>query len=170
MGRYADSGQVMEILPVFISTAGMTPGQIEFFIETREDEIDARIGRFWNTLPFSGNPPNMLKTLAKLGATIDIRKSKISMEDPSVSAWIVEDEKKFENLITSLVSGTAELISTMGAVIPRTPQIQGQVWSSTAGYKPTMDLRDQSDQHVSRTRRIDEREEDLADMGGSEGW
>ena len=100
MGRYANAGQLVEIQPVFFGTAGLSPNTIEFFIETREDEIDARLGRYWNMQPFSGNPPSMLKTLAKLGAWVDVRKSKISMEDPSVSQWITQDETKFETLIT----------------------------------------------------------------------
>jgi hypothetical protein len=165
MGRYVEAGQIMEILPVFISTAGMTPGQVEFFIEGREDEIDARLGRFWNTTVFSGNAPPMVKTLAKLGATVDIRKSKISMEDPSISQWIVEDEKKFEALITSLVSGTADLVTGSGTVLARTGRMQDQIWSSTKDYAPTMTILDATDQNMSRQRELDEADRQSADAG-----
>ena len=169
MGRYINAEQLAAIQPVFFGTAGMTPGSIEFFIETREDEIDARLGRYWNMQPFSGSAPSMLKTLTKLGAWVDVRKSKISMEDPSISQWIVQDETKFENLMTSLVSGTAELIAADGTVIARTSQLRDQVWSSTKGYKPTMDLRDPTRQRVSRTRLLDERDADLTDSWGAGG-
>ena len=168
MGRYVTTGQIMEILPVFISTAGLTPGQLEFFIETREDEIDARLGRNWDMSVFSGsgNAPPMIRTLAKLGASIDVRKSKISMEDPSVSQWIVEDEKKFENLITSLGSGTADLVNNAGAIIGRRTQTRDMVWSSTKAYQPTMNILDPTEQRKSPSRDLDKKEEMLGDITG----
>jgi len=165
MGRYVNTGQIMEILPVFISTAGMTPGQVEFFIETREDEIDARLGRDWNTAVWSGNAPPMVKTLAKIGATVDIRKSKISMEDPSMSAWIVEDEKKFNELINSLLTGKADIITGSGTVLQRTVSKSAGFWSSTSQYKPTRDVRDVTEQQVSQTRQQDAEDADIADSG-----
>jgi hypothetical protein len=167
MGRYVSAGQIIEILPVFISTAGMTPGQVEFFIETREDEIDARLGRDWNTAVWSGNAPPMVKTLAKLGATVDIRKSKISMEDPSMSAWIVEDEKKFNDLIDSLITSKADIITSSGTVLQRTAPKSAGFWSSTSQYKPTRDIRDVTEQHVSRTRQLAAEAADIADTGGT---
>ena len=166
MGRYVDSGQITEILPVFIATAGLTVGQLEFFIESGEDEIDARLGRNWDMSVFSGsgNTPPMIKTLTKLRASIDIRKSKISMEDPSTSQWIVEDEKKFENLITSLSSGTADLINNAGAIIGRRTQTRDMVWSSTKAYQPTMNFLDPTEQQKSPSRELDKKEDMLGDI------
>jgi hypothetical protein len=152
MGRYVNTGQIMEILPVFISTAGMTPGQVEFFIEIREDEIDARLGKYWNTAVWSGNAPPMIRTLAKLGATVDIRKSKISMEDPSISGWIVEDEKKFEGLIESLIKGTADIVTSSGTILSRLTPKSAAFWSNTKNYHPTFTILDSSEQQVSPNR------------------
>jgi hypothetical protein len=165
MGRYVDAGQIMEILPAFISTAGMTSGQVEFFVETREDEIDARLGRDWDTAVWSGNAPPMVKTLAKLGATVDIRKSKISMEDPSVSQWIVEDEKKFNDIMDLLVTGKADIVTGSGTLLQRRLPKSAGFWSSTSQYKPTRDIRDVTEQHVSRTRKLKEQADDIADSG-----
>lgn len=163
MGRYIDAGHVMEILPVFISTAGMTPGQVEFFIETREDEIDARLGKYWNTAVWSGNTPPMIRTLAKLGATVDIRKSKISMEDPSISGWIVEDEKKFEGLIESLVKGTSDIVTSSGTLLQRLAPKSAGFWSSTKDYHPTFTILDSTEQRVSPNRIQDTLDDQEAD-------
>ena len=54
MGRYIDSGQIVSLMPALISTSALTPGQIEFFIETVEDEIDGRVEALGQTLADDG--------------------------------------------------------------------------------------------------------------------
>lgn len=163
MGRYIEAGQITSILPAFISTAGMTPGEIEFFIETREDEIDARLGRYYNIAVWSGSAPPMIKTLGKNGTVADIIQSKVSMEDPSVSQWASAYGNKFESLITSLVSGTADLVTNSGTIIARSTPKSATFWSSTKGYMPTRNILDPTEQRVSPTRIQDTRDDLDAD-------
>jgi hypothetical protein len=159
MGRYVDAGQVQSILPALISTAGMTPGEVEFFIETREDEIDSRIGRYWNTAQFSGSAPPMLKTLTKLGTAADIIASKISMEDPSVSQWCKQYNDRYDALLKALLDGEADIVTSSGTILSKTTPKSLQFWSSTKQYAPTMNILDAIDQRVSPNR-IDQAQDD----------
>ena len=152
MGRYVNVGQIEALLPTLFSTAGLTPGQTEFFIETVEDEIDARIGRYWPTATFSGNAPPIVKTLAKLGTSVAIRTSLINMEDPSVSQWIKGDQDRYDNLVDKLVAGTADMVTGSGTIIERQSPKSVQFWSSTKNYVPTRSVIDPIDQQVSPTR------------------
>ena len=163
MGRYVSAGQVAELLPALFATSGLTPGQTEFFIETVEDEIDGRIGRIWNTAPFSGNAPPMVKTLTKLGTSVAIRSSLISLEDPSVSGWIKNDQERFDDLLTQLADGTLDMVTSSGTIIARAQPKSAQFWSSTKDYAPTRNVLDSIEQRVSPTRIQDTLDDQEAD-------
>ena len=163
MGRYIDSGQIVSLMPALISTSALTPGQIEFFIETVEDEIDGRVGRIWNTAPFSGNAPPMFKTLTKLGTSVAIRSSLISLEDPSVSGWIKNDQERFDDLLTQLADGTLDMVTSSGTIIARAQPKSAQFWSSTKDYAPTRNVLDSTEQRVSPTRIQDALDDQEAD-------
>lgn len=169
MGRYISAGDLTQSLMEFVGTAGTKPGELEWFVQIREDEVQGRLGRVYNTHAFSGSAPPIIQTLVRLGASVDYRKSKISMEDPSVSQWITQDEEKFDKILTGLLEGEIDIITASGTIIEPISQLRDQVWSSVSQYKPTMDLRDPTEQRVSRTRILDERDADLADSGSGVG-
>ena len=152
MGRYISAGDLTQSLMEFVGTAGTKPGELEWFVQIREDEVQGRLGRAYNTHAFSGSAPPIIQTLVRLGASVDYRKSKISMEDPSVSQWITQDEEKFDKILTGLLDGTIDVITSSGTTVARTVELRDQVWSSTQAYAPTATLEDPTKQRVSPSR------------------
>lgn len=164
MGRYINAGDLTQSLTEFVGTAGTKPGELEWFVQIREDEVQGRLGRAYNTHAFSGSAPPIIQTLVRLGASVDYRKSKISMEDPSVSQWITQDEEKFDKILTGILDGTIDIITSSGTILARTVDLRDQVWSSTQAYAPTMTLEDPTRQRVSPSRLRDMDDETQADI------
>lgn len=165
MGRYISADQIVATLPKVVATAGSELGQLEFYIEVAEDEIDGRLGRFWNMTTFSGNAPPMIKTLARLRSLSSYLYTLVTMENPSQSSWVTQPGERFDKLMESLESGKNVLVSGSGTIISMSPLESDRVWSSTAGYSPTMTILDQTAQQMSRTREQDVEDAQIADNG-----
>lgn len=165
MGRYISADQITATLPKVVATAGSEPGELEFHIEVAEDEIDGRLGRFWNMSTFSGNAPPMIKTLTRLRSLHNYLYTLVTMENPSQSNWVTQPGERFDKLMENLEAGKGVLVSGSGTIIGMTPLTSDQVWSSTARYAQTMTVLDPIEQRVSRTRQQDVEDEQIADNG-----
>ncbi len=167
MGKYIHAEKLMGMHAGIVQTARTTPGEGEFFVQTAEREVDGVLARGWNVATFSGTPPPMVETITILLASHGYLRSKIVQEDPNRSDWVQGYRETAEKYLTQLTKGELLMVSGSGTVIAETQLAVDQVWSSTAKYKPTMDLRDPLRQRVSRMRLIDEREADRADSGST---
>ena len=165
MGRYISADQITAMFPQVVATAGSEPGDLEFHIEVAEDEIDGRLGRYWNMTTFSGNAPPMLRTLTRLRGCHNYLHTLITMENPSQSTWVTNLGDRFDKLMENLESGKGVLASGSGTIIGTTPLEGDKVYSSTVGYAPTMTILDAIEQRMSRTRQQDVEDEQIADNG-----
>ena len=165
MGRYISADQITAMFPQVVATAGSEPGDLEFHIEVAEDEIDGRLGRYWNMSIFSGNAPPMLRTLARLRGCHNYLHTLITMENPSQSTWVTNLGERFDKLMENLEAGKSIMSSGSGTIIGTTPLEGDKVYSSTKGYAPTMDLRNSTEQQISSSRLRDMDDEALADNG-----
>lgn len=165
MGRYISADQITAMFPQVVATAGSEPGDLEFHIEVAEDEIDGRLGRYWNMTTFSGNAPPMVRTLARLRGCHNYLHTLITMENPSQSTWVTNLGDRFDKLMENLETGKNVLVSGSGTVIGMTPLGSDKVYSSTVGYAPTMTILDPIEQQMSRTRQQDVEDEQIADNG-----
>lgn len=163
MGRYISADQILATLPQVVATAGSEPGDLEFHIEVAEDEIDGRLGRFWNMSTLSGNAPPMIKTLTRLRSLHNYLYTLVTMENPSQSSWVSQPGERFDKLMENLESGKSVLVSGSGTIIGMTPLDSDKVWSNTSGYAPTMDLRNSIEQQISPSRLRDTEDAALAD-------
>ena len=147
----------------FIETSGLTPDELEFFVENSEIEINGLLsGRY--QVPFTGgNVPPMVRNLTLRLAGYNFLRAQIIQEDSSRSDWVEGIRASVMESVQGLLDNKLNLLTGSGTITDGLPMPGSTIWSNTMDFVPTMGLLPVEDQLIDSGRIAleEDRREDL---------
>jgi hypothetical protein len=161
---YTTGSDVMKTYSRVFQTTGLTPDDLESFVEDAEVEINGLLGGKY-PVPFTKcSYPPLVGNLAKRLAAYKALRSQIIMDGQSRSDWVEIIRAELMEVVTGLNNGSLKLVSGSGTLIEPAADPSGTVWSSTMDYVPTYGMGSTILQEIdpSRVDTEDARREDFS--------
>lgn len=132
--NYTSVDAMFAILPTLkTGVSNLTSGDMARFIEDAENEIDARLAKFY-TVPVAGCP--MLETIATDIAIYRVLSRRIfTATSLKESPW-PDRYKEAVDLLGEIAEGKATLVDSSGSIIAAITT-EAEVWSDKQDYLPT---------------------------------
>ena len=144
MPFYTTVNKLLTTLPMVGSVTSISSADLAAFIDDADATINAKLAKQY-TVPVSGAP--LLDSLAADIALARLLTRRVfTQEQANKSTWPDEYKKALDTL-DDIASGKLALVTGSGTIIAATSN-EGEVWSNTMDYVPTMNEDDPGTNYI----------------------